>query len=1549
MRILNICKLIILVSLTIFPSNAFSQSQAHRNRQMTEQEYLYLRDHEINVNSTRKFIHQHLHQTAGSMGHEVILNRLADIGGLSDAVFVIGGFTYIGVGFRFTILNTFDPGNPQLLGEYRFDDTVRDIFISGSLAFVATGSTGTYILDISDPLNIIEINHFETEGFSNEVIVEGRYAFIAETRDGLKIIDIANPYQPQQVGVVQSAAVRVCVIDNHAYISASDTLRVINVENPTMPEQLGTYFTGSASITALDVSGDFAYIGVKDTIKILNLSDLNNMSEAGFYHLEQGYPYDIEIVGTTAHYVNYQGFGILDISNPSNPTQIGYINLIEMTVKCYIKDNYAYIVGYENNLNIVNISNPQTLQRVGGWIGAVPTVEDMVVVGNNVFIAGGLAGLRIVNVQIPEQPVLLGNFNYSGMSAYSVDVVGNYAYVGDGEILRVLDVSDLTNPSEVANINVALNYISAIVVRDNYAFLTCTHLGFVVIDIANPMQPQIKANINTPGTANNLVIKGGYAYIADGFSGMRIIDISTPTNPTEVSSNADYSPVIDVAINANYLFVAERYSSSIKIFDVSNAGLPTFAGSCQTQVVDPFSLFARGNLFYVAGGYGIQVIDISDPVTPVIVSDYYTSTGFISDIIATDHYAFSGDYTVGLCVYGIEEKISATIVSVTTTEDSGPGSLREAIAQANTNTGPDSIIFQISTSDPHYNPETGVWTITPLTALPVISDSFTVIDGLSQKEFTGDTNPFGLEIELDGSEAEGFPAHGLFILSPKNLVQGLVINRFQHSGILLTSPSAVENKIVNNIIGASARIDAILPNGQYGVYIAEGARNQIGSLDGIILNKSNEKNRKSICEIGKHNSKQNDLLGQNIIACNLDGGIYISGEVANDNQIINNQIIFNGSHGILLSDWVKRTLIFWNAIAFNEGAGVVVRGWNADQNTITTNLITENGSLGILLDGGNQMIPAPIIETVTDISIAGSAPPNAVIELFGDMNDEGEQFLGATTSDATGSFEWSGFVTGSKVTATATDAVGNTSQFSDPVGYLGLLFVTTTADEGVGSLRQAFIDADEQPGRNTILFQIPIDDINYNPDIGVWTIQPKSYLPRIIDDDLFIHGDSQAEFIGADTNPEGPEIEIDGSEAGSDVYGINSDGSSNLSIYGLVINRFDYAGIGLFKVNGGHIAGCYIGTDAKGQQPLGNNEGILLYETDNVLVGALDSTAAGNIVSGNRGVGIALHNSSKHNFIVGNFIGPDLQGSMLSESNTMGVFITTLSDSNYVACNRIGSNRTYGIYVSDNSKYNTIEANEIGTDIIWQMDIGNQSAGIVISQSRKNQIVRNVVGYSGSDGIVIYGAGAVENLITQNGISKNTRKGIVNDNGGNVALPAPSIQSISSTHVQGNTGPIQTIEFFTDESDEGQIYLGNSTSDASGNFSFQLPDISLLAYITATAIDSVGNTSEFCTAVPTDVKTKPSLAVPSNYQLYQNYPNPFNPITTLSYALPRPSHVTLTIFNLSGQEIETIVKKTHVAGVYKIQWNSKNLPSGVYLCRFEAGTFLQMRKLVLIK
>ena len=86
-----------------------------------------------------------------------------------------------------------------------------------------------------------------------------------------------------------------------------------------------------------------------------------------------------------------------------------------------------------------------------------------------------------------------------------------------------------------------------------------------------------------------------------------------------------------------------------------------------------------------------------------------------------------------------------------------------------------------------------------------------------------------------------------------------------------------------------------------------------------------------------------------------------------------------------------------------------------------------------------------------------------------------------------------------------------------------------------------------------------------------------------------------------------------------------------------------------------------------------------------------------------------------------------------------------------------------------------------------------------------------------------------------------------------------------------------------------------------------------------------------------------------SFQLYQNYPNPFNPTTTIEYAIPEDSYVKLSIFDISGQLIETLVDELNQAGTHKIIWNASKYSSGIYISRLESSHGMHSRKMVLIK
>jgi hypothetical protein len=140
---------------------------------------------------------------------------------------------------------------------------------------------------------------------------------------------------------------------------------------------------------------------------------------------------------------------------------------------------------------------------------------------------------------------------------------------------------------------------------------------------------------------------------------------------------------------------------------------------------------------------------------------------------------------------------------------------------------------------------------------------------------------------------------------------------------------------------------------------------------------------------------------------------------------------------------------------------------------------------------------------------------------------------------------------------------------------------------------------------------------------------------------------------------------------------------------------------------------------------------------------------------------------------------------------------------------------------------------------------------------------------------------------------------------------------------------------------------GHGNSNSTKNYSFIDKDVSNGSYnYRLKQIDSDGK-YEYSPTVEVTVNN-----VPRQFELSQNYPNPFNPSTIISYSLPSKEFVQLRVFNVLGNEIITLVNEVQEAGNYKVEFNASKVnvsTSGVYFYRLEAGSFIDSRKMTLVK
>jgi len=270
-------------------------------------------------------------------------------------------------------------------------------------------------------------------------------------------------------------------------------------------------------------------------------------------------------------------------------------------------------------------------------------------------------------------------------------------------------------------------------------------------------------------------------------------------------------------------------------------------------------------------------------------------------------------------------------------------------------------------------------------------------------------------IGLDESETKdmGNNGSGVFIInaSTSNNVSNNLISGNADYGIYLSGSGTDYNIVRSNIIGWNKQLDESFPNDKHGVGIYNGAQHN---------------------EIGNENNP-NDY---NTIIASKWSGVAIVNAGSDHNTIANNVIVGNFYYGVGIVEAADNDILY-NEIWYNgviEMAGVVVDGVNAVHNKIRQNSIYDNNGLGIkLINGGNSNQIAPTISQASCRQVSGTACAGCTVEIFSGEDDEGRYFEGAVTADpVTAVFSWSGLLHGPFVTTTASDAQGNTSQFSAP-------------------------------------------------------------------------------------------------------------------------------------------------------------------------------------------------------------------------------------------------------------------------------------------------------------------------------------------------------------------------------------------------------------------------------------------------------------------------------------------------------------------------------------
>jgi len=1161
-----------------------------------------------------------------------------------------------------------------------------------------------------------------------------------------------------------------------------------------------------------------------------------------------------------------------------------------------------------------------------------------------------------------------------------------------------------------------------------------------VIDIALD-SVTVTIDVGTAPFGIAITPDGAFAYVTNiSSNNVSVIDITTNTVVATVSVGTQPRGLA-ITPDGSFAYVANRLSNNVSVIDIAtNIVVATFAVGSEPWDV---AITPGGEFAYIAndGSKDISVIaTATDTVIATVtigfnlgsiaitpdgafvyatnwngnnLSVIATSTNTVTDTIivgtGSEDVAFTPDGTLAYVVNAVSETVSViaiatnTVVStisvgtgpsaiaispgsnpvessiVANLDDSGLGSLRAAIDSANTLAGPHVITFDSSLSG---------GTIQPLSALPILTDDSTTING----DIDGDGTP---DIEIDGTNAGDVV--GIEIRGSFNTLNGLVINSFYTSGVRILASN--NNSIVGNYIGTDSSGTAAMPNRTSGLHIASNSsdnliqNNVISGNSGTGLHISG-----SSGNIVEGNFIGTDITGTQTLSNSLgisislgSSGNMIGGTTVDERNIISG----NNADGVRLDD-ADSNKVFGNYIGTDlSGTAVLGNGGiggngvfifsNSHYNTIggaaagEGNLISGNSGNGVQLSGGphdnlieNDFIGTDFSGTIDLGNAKGITLQDAWQNTIKNNLISGNILFGIQMITAQ---NHSNVVIGNFIGTdiTGTQTLSNLWGISITLGASGNTIGGTTVDErniisgnNFNGVRLTDADSNKVFG-------------NYiGTDLSGTAVLGNGY------NGVFIENNSHHNTIGGAAAGEGNLI------SGNSRDGVNIDDADR--------NK---------------IIGNYIGTNSSGAATIGNvGNGVFIHNSSqhNAIGGFSGNQKNVIAYNGNDGVKVendlTLFNTISRNSIYNN----DSLGIQLTNGGNSGIGAPTFVDA---SDNRVvgtaPSNFTVEVFAdsTDEGKYflGSVMADDLGTwvfDWVFPQDLninatatdpnGNTSEFAFLTDSippgpspiigdipdvtfledsthttldlndhamdADNNLAELSWSVSGNDSVVVLIDSVTHEVVFSAPANWNGQEVLtftVTDPDSNsdsddvtvVVVPVNDPPSIVGL-LQPTAGTVvspDSIQFVWTPSEDPD--LNDSTRY---NLYYTLdPD-----FVTFSAVTGLGDTmyTELAGLIADEVyfwrvgavdieelETFSSIdsfstvtvgvddelaGIPEEFNLYQNYPNPFNPTTVIKYALPSQSNVSLVIYNLKGQEI--------------MRWDESNITPGYYEKTWEGTT-----------
>lgn len=555
-------------------------------------------------------------------------------------------------------------------------DTPAYLDVSGNYLYVASNAFA--IVDVSDAANPEVSGQLRPpeEGSPGSFVVNGDYAYAAWNEHGLRVIDVGNKNSPSIASTfnpepgyrfqeVRLSAPYLCVTAASGW-GAEEKNWLLVIEIPADPGNQDLTLVGSFDLAGLGVGG-------------ANLINGFMVSE-GFAYLSSS---ERRTVGP-AH------LHILNIStNPASPTFVGSTDIGEVDytrekrpqLALARKGDDVYVTGPFTDysyLKVVDVSNPEVPEVTDSWSDFL--IVNIDISGDYAYVTDASSTLHILKITDPGNPEKFGSKRMEMPAYYNkefeVKVVGDRAYLHmwDCYAVGIMDISDVSAPDEIGQVEFG-HCLTDVSVTDSYACASVwNYLQFYLVDIGLPQSPAVVARSEVKGYAWGIDTYGDYAFLAMGASttgdadsgGLAIFDINNPAAPVghspawaPATANHDVQVYVDPAAQLAYVVVGTPLTEAsnpdhrsitpgLRIVDFSTVTSPVEIGAYFFPAPAGGGDPPQGRAVHQAGDYayvaadegGLFILNISEPATPTLASQWNPSTARARSVFVRNNYAY---------------------------------------------------------------------------------------------------------------------------------------------------------------------------------------------------------------------------------------------------------------------------------------------------------------------------------------------------------------------------------------------------------------------------------------------------------------------------------------------------------------------------------------------------------------------------------------------------------------------------------------------------------------------------------------------------------------------------------------------------------------------------------------------------------------------------------------------------------------------------------------------------------------------------------------------